>query len=333
MYEFATGVINVWEKRLLSRIDQERMLKSPDRASAFMALFDTDLGEIISSDSKKDIEEIFTQDLISLKKKLDGITDDNGFLVSFLFLKFDALNLKSAFKSHLFPEQAKSFEPFDFSLEPYKNLESCLDLFFNQKARNGFDDKKCANNYVAKMLSDSVETILNLEKGKIDSRQIEQTVDAAYFKLKAGMAKEITYLEEFVRLEIDIANLRSLLAQESSPYFLEGGNLNKAELNNLIQYSKGESEKGIKKFLETLQLSFLMESFKEENSLMLVEKKLEGYIAESIFRTEKEKGSGVEKVMAFFQKKINSHANIRLILFAKDNGLSISEIEKALLPI
>ncbi|MDD4990091.1 MAG: V-type ATPase subunit [Candidatus Pacebacteria bacterium] len=334
MYEFATGVINVWEKRLLSRLDQERMVKSPDRASAFMVLFDTDLSELISPNAKKDIEEVFSQDLNGLKKKLSGILDDNGFLITFLFLKFDAFNLKSALKAQFFQTEEKKFKPFDFSVEPYANIESALPFSLSKKFQNGFlNNGKCANAWVLKMMEQTTELLSGLRSKEINSRLIEQIVDRVYFNVKSEMANKAVYLKEFVKLEIDVANLRSFLAKESHSYFLEEGNLDKKETEKMLKLKEGETEQGIKKFLETLQLSFLLESLKGDDSPMLLEKKLEGFISERIIAKEKEKGSGIEKVLAFFQKRMNSYSNIRLILFAKENGLELDEIEKALLPI
>ena len=101
----------------------------------------------------------------------------------------------------------------------------------------------------------------------------------------------------------------------------------------LSQGKEEESSNNLKKFLETLELAFLLESDQKVGGNILIERKLEGYIAKKIFQKEKEKGSGIEKVLSFFQKKMNSYTNIRVILFAKENGLGVAEIEGALLPI
>ncbi|MFH0739947.1 MAG: V-type ATPase subunit [bacterium] len=310
MYEFATGVIDVWEKGLLNSLDQERMLKAPDRASAFMVLFDTNLGEIIAGNLQKNIEDIFSEDLMALKKKLAyALGDDKELLISFLFLRFNAFNLKSVLKKKFFKEQAKDFKLFEFA----SNL---------------------ANVYVKELVCEA-DKILNASKEsyqEISSKTIEIAVDKAYFKVKLSMAKKEKALMLITRLEIDIANLRSFLAKNSQ-MFLPGGNLTVSQIEKLAHGKEEESSKNLKRFLETLELAFLLESNQENTGDILIERKLEAYFAQRIFRREKEKGSGIEKVLAFFQKKINSHANIRLILFAKENGLSVEEIEKALLPI
>ncbi len=309
MYEFATGVIDVWEKRLLSGLDQERMLKAPDRASAFIVLFDTDLNEVIASNNSNNIEDIFSQDLSGLKKKLTDVLDDKSLLASFLFLRFDAFNLKNVLKKHFFVEETRPFEPFKFSL--------------------GTD-----NLYVKKMAQETEIILKEYQKNgqEIGSRIIEESVDKAYFKVKLFIAKKEKILMEMARLEIDTANLRSFLAKDSQ-IFLAGGNLSVSQIKGLSQGKEEESSNNLKKFLETLELAFLLESDQKVGGNILIERKLEGYIAKKIFQKEKEKGSGIEKVLSFFQKKMNSYTNIRVILFAKENGLGVAEIEGALLPI
>lgn len=102
MYEFASGVINVLEKRFFDKLDQERMLKAPDRESAFEVLFDTDMSEPAGKDTN--IEKIIEKDILQFKKTLAGLIKNTPDLFSFLFLQFDALNLKIALKKKLATE-------------------------------------------------------------------------------------------------------------------------------------------------------------------------------------------------------------------------------------
>ncbi|MDD5433064.1 MAG: V-type ATPase subunit [Candidatus Pacebacteria bacterium] len=318
MYEFATGVINVWEKRLLSINDQERMLKAPDRASAFIVLFDTDLGEIIAGNMQKNLEDIFLEDLKALKRKLSYILDDKELLESFLLLKFDAFNLKAFLKKKFLGDEAKKFKPFEFSLEPAENILT----------------EKCLNPHVQKLVNEALRALNNNKASGylINSQAIEAAVDRAYFNIKSTIAKKEKALLEMVALEIDVANLRSFLGKEIEP-FLTGGNLTVSQIESLANRKEENISSNLKKFLEVLELSFLLDESQSHHTKATLEKKLDSYIAKKIFQKEKEKGSGIEKVLAFFQRKMNSYANIRLILFAKENGLSVSEIEGSLLPL
>ncbi len=334
MYEFATGVIDVWEKRLLSGLDQERMLKAPNKESAFMVLFDTDLSEIIAGGSKINIEDVFLQDLTTLKNKLTSVLNDNGLLIGFLFLKFDASNIKGILKRHYFKEETKNFKPFNFSIEAYKKEEEFLakTLFNNQKEASFTE--KISNVFVDKLLKEIVKKIeVNLVEGSIMSSEfIERIVDVAYFEVKYFLAKKEKALLEMVKLEIDMANLRSLLSK-GNQNFLEEGNLSKDQIEGLASGKEKDLSNNLKKFLESLEIGFLLEGIQGLNLDITTERKIDSYIAKKTFQKEKEKGSGIEKVLAFFQKKMNSYTNIRLILFAKENNLQVEEIEKVLLPI
>mgnify|MGYP002639623050 CR=1 FL=1 len=335
MYEFATGVIDVWEKKILSALDQERMLKAPDKGSAFMVLFDTDLSEFISGKAQQvNIEEVFLQDLSTLKAKLNSILDDRGLLTSFLFLKFDALNLKDIFKKIFFEENTKNFRPFEVSIEPYKKVEGFVRNSLKNSQKDGSFAEKPLNVYVETLALQALKVLNNIkDEGQImGSQAIERAVDRAYFKVKLSLAKKENALLEMTRLEIDLANLRNLLGK-GGQIFLEGGNLTNAQIKGLAEGKEEDLSNNLKKFLEGLELEFLLEGLEGKVLDTAFERKLDSYIAKKIFQKEKEKGSGIEKVLAFFQKKMNSYTNIRLILFAKENNLKVEEIEKVLLPI
>lgn len=334
MYEFATGVINVWEKKILNALDQERMLKSPDKKSAFMVLFDTDLSEFISGNPQTNIETIFLQDLNALKIKLNNILDDKGLLANFLFLKFDALNLKDIFKKIFFEENTKNFRPFEISIEPYKKMENFVRNSLKNSQKEGGLPEKPLNVCVETLALQAIKSLNNIkDEGQImGSQAIERAVDRAYFKVRLSLAKKESTLLEITRLEIDLTNLRGLLGG-GGQVFLEGGNLTSAQIKGLAMGKEEDLSNNLKKFLEGLEFGFLLEGTGGMVLDTAFERKLDAYIAKKIFQKEKERGSGIEKVLAFFQKKMNSYANIRLILFAKENGLLLEEIEKVLLPI
>lgn len=103
MLEYAQGVINVLEKNIFDKLDLERMITASNREEAFKVLFDTDLAE--EAIKEKDIEKILEKDLKDLKETLFKMLKDiNINLFYFLFLRFDALNLKIVFKENKNPD-------------------------------------------------------------------------------------------------------------------------------------------------------------------------------------------------------------------------------------
>jgi len=56
-------------------------------------------------------------------------------------------------------------------------------------------------------------------------------------------------------------------------------------------------------------------------------------VSQRVFEASRETSCGIPKILAFFYKKMNSYANIRLIMFSKQNNIPVAEIESILLPI
>ncbi|MBU3942824.1 V-type ATPase subunit [Patescibacteria group bacterium] len=307
MLEYATGLINVLEKNIFDHQDQERMINAPDRESAFKVLFDTDLAE--SSVKEQNIEKILEEDLISLKDLIHRtVRDENEELFWFLFLKYDALNLKIALK--------KFSEGFSCSIVPFSEIQK----------RVNDSNCKISNEYIELM----VERVLKkIEKAS----EIEEIVDMAFLKTRVEIAKKAGDLPlQIAKLEIDIANLKNMIKEKK--LFVDDGNLTKPELKILFGKGGGGAfSQGLDKFLEVYNLSLIVSKFNKNNDEVKLEKMLEVFLSEEILKKERDKGGGIDKIVAFFYRKINGHANIRLIFFAKESGLSIKELENNILPV
>lgn len=320
MYEFASGVINVLEKRFFDKLDQERMLKAPDRESAFEVLFDTDMSEPAGKDTN--IEKIIEKDILQFKKTLAGLIKNTPDLFSFLFLQFDALNLKIALKKKLATESV--------------NIEYVIyGTVAGDKLEQRINNQRVEMNSIVEELISNVER--KIQGVNLTSEKIECAVDTAYFETKLSLSGKInSFLLEVTKTEIDIANIKNLLkakTQKERNDFICGGNLKLEELEKLITLHEGEIFQDLKKFFEVFGLSLLIEHHAGEENETILENALHGFLSEQVFNKAKEDGSGISKVLTFFQKKMNSYANIRLIMFSKENDISPNEIEPILLPI
>jgi vacuolar-type H+-ATPase subunit C/Vma6 len=321
MYEFASGVINVLERRIFDKLDQERMLKSPNRESAFEVLFDTDMAE--SANQNTNIEKIIENDMSQFKKTLLDLVKSSPDLFSFLFFRFDALNLKIAFKKKLGNAEINA-KYFPYGIVDVDKLE-----------------QRVAKQRVE--INPIVEDVISRVESKIladtqpSSEKIECMVDVAYFEVKLATSKKIdSFLQELTRTEIDVANIKNLLKAKSQTErnaFIKGGNLQLEELEKLITLHEGEIFQDLKKFFEVFGLSLLIEKHGGEENQIVLENALHGFLTEKIYNKAKENGSGIAKVLTFFHKKMNSYANIRLIMFSKENDILPAEIEPILLPI
>lgn len=325
MFEFASGVINVWEKKLLSSNDQERMLNAPDRASAFLVLFDTDLGELATV--QNDVEKIFEQDLLILKSKLERLLEDSR-LIEFLFLQYDAWNLKIALKRRILSESVGAMDPLVCSLADF----TALDGFLQQTESSPGSIRFLALPLAVRDMAMKAQGFL-ADLKKVDSAAIEEAVDKSYYAVRRILANDWGgFLVELVRWEIDLANVKSLMGGNGQAAFLAGGNLKKQDVLSLFA-SQSAGSMDLAKFLETLNLSFIIDKFTKAKSEIFLEQGLQSFLSQRVIMKEKETGVGLEKVVSFFYRKLNSYFNIRIILFAKDNNWEMSETEKLLLPL
>jgi len=301
MLEYATGVINVKERDVFDHNDQERVINAPDREQAFKVLYDTDLAK--NNIESKEIEKILESDTQNLKELISGLAkDENIWLFWFLFLKFDALNLKVALKN--------SDLPFKASIVPFETIK-------NRVADKRF---KVENEYVESMIEEAT------------GPDIEEAVDKAFLKTRLALAQKAGKLPLMIaEIEIDIANLKNMIKEKE--LFIEGGNLSKEELNILLGKGGGAFSQGLDKFLEGYSLSLILSEFQKDNDEVRLEKLLEVFLSEEILKKERDRGSGIDKIVSFFYRKINTQANIRLIFFAKESGISIQKLRSNLLPI
>jgi len=261
--------------------------------------------------------------MLQFKKTLFDLVKDTPNLFSFLFFRFDALNLKIVLKKKLGDGEinAKYF--------PYGIVE--IDKLEQRIAKQRVEIDPIVENMVSR-----VESKISAND-KPSSEKIECMVDVAYFEVKLQESKKIdSFLLELTRTEIDVANIKNLLkakSQKERNAFICGGNLQLEELEKLITLHEGEIFQDLKKFFEVFGLSLLIEKHGGEENQIVLENALHGFLTEKIYNKAKESGSGIAKVLTFFNKKMNSYANIRLIMFSKENDIAPNEIEPILLPI
>jgi len=329
MLEFFTGLIDVLEKRIFDKSDQERMLKAPDLKSAFLVLFDTDLGEIISEKREISTQQLIQEDMKRMKEIFIKILKENKKLLYFLFLKFDALNLKIALKNEILFQGEERIPPLKYSLISYSKIVQNLKIF--PKKIHSF---QTTNPFFDKLFEKTVREVKKNPKEKITSKIIEEETDLAYFETKLELAKKISpFLFQFVKKEIDISNIKKMIFRQEKDKvkLIPNGNLTFQEIDALLRSQQRSVFQDVDKFLEIYELSLILNRFSKHNSKKILEYELNNFLTQIIFSKEKEIGMGVEKILSFFYKKINALLNIKLILFAKKYNLNIEKIEGLLL--
>lgn len=263
MYEFASGKLNVLEKNIFDKLDQERMLTSPNFKSAFEVLYDTDLAQGASKTNV--LEKIFEQDFVNLKGLFSKILEEPK-IIFFLFLQFDRSNIKLALKK--FAKKDIELPYISWAVEKPQKIEQwasglCAEKFNNKKMDVAALPE--LNPWIKKMLFLTIKLLKKLE-----AKEIEIAADKAYFKVKWQIAGQIdSFLKNITKMETE---------KRSSKNF-------------------------------------------------------QNIFSEKVFQKARETSCGIEKVLSFFQRKLNAQHNIRLILFAKKNEIDTAEIENKLLII
>jgi vacuolar-type H+-ATPase subunit C/Vma6 len=268
------------------------------------SIFDKlDLQRMMSaSDSKEAFKVLFDTDLgreAASEEKIESI------------LQRDLENLKQSLFAMLK----------DVKIELFYFLFLRLDALDIKIALKEGKEPKPENEYAKRIIELSYS-----EQGSIDEK-----VDKAYLKVKLLLAKKVKGAAlEIAKYETDIANLKNLIKNKEG--FIKGGNLSCNDMLKLLGQKRGMISRGLEKFLESFDLSLIIEEFEKTGSESDLEKGLEKFLAKRVLQRERE-GGGVEKVMGFFFRKMNAHSNIRLIFFEKEAGLTQKEIENNLLPI
>lgn len=319
MLELASSIINIWEKQALSKNDQERMLKAPDEKSALDVLFDTDLAPFLQTET--DLEKISQADLNALKTKLNAVLTEEPLLLTLLFLKFDALHLKQILK--------ESKEPIVFPIAslPFNVLEDLVNCLSKSKNTHQFENQEV----IFEMTSKAIE-LVSLKENRTSSL-IEMAVDKTFLESKLKYANKYPLLARYVRVEIDIANLKAVLKERDKIEFICGGNFDHEDMLKIANLKEGEVKPSLQRFLEAYGISLILEDFEKDHSETLLEVGLNRFLSNMAKEEERKEGFGVAKVLSFFERKLNALNNIKLILFSKRAGLPVSEIEPLLLPI
>lgn len=317
MFEYASGIINIWEKNIFGKVGQERMLNAPDWQKAFEVLCNTDIGDVM--EEKEAPEEVLQRDVCRLEERIwDMVGKEKPEMFYSLFLKFDAFNLKYALKKYFGKDEVRNVKPFNFSWISLEEMRKIVEE----------DSSTAGNEFSRKMAKDTKQILKNVSD--VDSRKIEQVVDKCFLEIKLQVSKKVDRLATYItKLEIDIANIKKVLGKEEQE-FIKGGNFTKKDIEKIFLSEEEKFSEEVTTFLEIYRLSL---SYKRHQSGRFLEKGLENYLSSEIFRQEKSGGVGVAKVLGFFQRKLNSYSNIRTILFGKKSGMSSEEIQKNLLPV
>lgn len=185
MYEYATGLIRVLEKKILDQADLERMAGAKTALDAFKVLNDTDYGDNLLDLMPKEFEKALARDEKDLRKLFFKIVE-NKKLLKFLFLKQEFLQLKLYLKEK-------------FRKKTDANLTNAS-LRINANDANSKKEKK-----IKKFLARSVlQRLKKLEK--ITPRKIDEICDLELYRIRKKIAKKMRdkFIMAILKKDLDL---------------------------------------------------------------------------------------------------------------------------------
>ena len=250
MYEYASGLIRVLEKRLPNTTDIERMVLAEDARTAFTVLNDTDFSEQLLNAEPEDYEKVISDHAIAIKNLFAKISE-NKYLFNFMFIKQDFHNIKVLLKKKYGNVQENDLIS-DLGIYPISAIEKVIAGNNNEKEENNFSIPFEKTVSFIKDIEAGILTISQNLPENPTSADIELEVDKIFYKVQLQLAKKIKsrFVKEFAMIKIDSANmkifLRSLARDTDktkdffTDNFLEGGNIQIENYLNALEHGSLE---------------------------------------------------------------------------------------------
>lgn len=331
-YSFITGQIRAQESKLLTQAQIDRMVGAGSADEAFGVLVESNYAEYIDeSTTVKDFHQILEQGLFETKEMiLKGTNNEQG--LWFLWLQYDINNLKRALKAKL--------------LEGATELTNFTDG--NGYSRLGMIDQReieevvfrsAAHRRIPFVIHAAVQNAEKIMNDKGDFVFVEYALDKAlgkfFMDLRNNRIKDNTvFVKRLVRHWVDGINVKSLtrglvIREEMPPEesWLVGGNVAYFDAQKikdtagLVQYL---SRTKYSKYLEEVDAS------DAEGLLYKIEKATDQYLLEYLRWENLGASPGLVIPISYFERRLHNSKVIKLIMYAKMNGLSTEKIYEQL---
>jgi len=321
-YAYISGVIKYREKNLLNPTDIDRMTEAKSADDAFRVFNATDYADNLLDVATQDYQKTLDDDLGQIKKLFFAHLELD--LLKFLFLKYDAHNIKLFFKEKYSGKNLDNFTS-QLGIEKWENIKKYI---------NGEKIE----------VDENIRHIIEKTKSFIGERpfphRIDYIVDREYFHILWNIAKNLKnkYIQGLIRLQIDIVNLKILIRAKitKKPYFfvekkfIKYGGISRGELKSLYNQEIEQISDYFKNYFNDKEIKHVFDNFKEDNgSFWKIEKALENLELNYIKKT-KSISYGPEIPIGYYYAKKNAIRNVRLIMTGKINNISTEEIRERL---
>lgn len=315
-YGFGVGRVKVLETKLLAAQRLERLIEAEDFAQAIYILAETEYGSVFEgANTPSDIEKALNEYLGKVYGFIEEVSAGERW-TSFFLTRYDMHNLKVLLKAALTDESLNEM------LFPIGKLD--VESAKEAIAQDKMERLPYPYAQIAKQVKESYEQTGN-------AQLIDMIIDREMYLQLSRLAREEKrkFLQEFVSMSIDIANLkilfRSKLLKKSDKFLgeslIEGGFIKRKMLLSLFAESWDAI---INRLTVTRYASLFAEGWREAiagETLNHFDTIADNFLLDYA-RRAKRISIGPEPIFGYMLAKENEIKIIRIILIGKLAGLS-----------
>ncbi len=319
-YLAAIGSVRVFETKLFSEAEKEKMLGASSFGEAFGMLNDLDFAPFLNEAEKtEDFESVLQSGLHSAKQELQRLAPHSKEM-DVLWLQYDLHNAKVLLKSDFLKE---NIEDFDELLLPYGSQSPA-----KMKSLHRGETSEEKDTWIRMAFAKA----LQIYKSSQSPLEAEHVLDVAFFEAASRIAQKQKnrFVLDFVTSCIDRQNIliafRFLLRDKSaeSVPFLPGGTISQHALSDDMEHFGTHLP-----FVWKEAVLAGKQDFEKTGNLAILENKLSEVIMD-LLGVAKVVIDGPEPLIAFFWKKHHNSQILRTLLVGKRAGISEENIRHIL---
>ena len=323
-YAQAVSRLRAIETKLLDRAKLDRMIDSSTTVESFKILGETEYGAHMPKAKKpEDYEIVLSEELKSLYSLMYNVSPEKK-IIDLMSVRYDYHNIKVLIKGNaLGKDLSYLFIPVGtIDTNVLKNIIELKDYYD-----------------LNPIMREAVEKVEESYEKEKDPQKIDIILDSYMYKNMLSIATElnIDYLLKFVKINVDLSNLKTLLRikkQKKDREFLqqallEGGTI---DIDTLVQLLNESNENIISKLDYTNYsevLKFGIDEFSKTGRLNKFEMLSDNFIMNFI-KDAKYVSFGAEPLLAYIYAKENEIKIVRIIMVGKLNNRAADVIRERL---
>jgi len=321
-YTYAVGSIRQLENTLLGQENLDKMIEATNLDSCLNILLESKFKSGGAENiNPQNIEEFLETELFLTYKIIKEIAP-YPFIHDIFAINYDFHNLKVLIKSK-------------YTNKNYSETTSKIGLVDINNLNKAIDEEKFAN--IPLFIELAIKKVFSEYNKESDPEIIDVILDQERFYLICEILKDkkIPFLDEFIKINIDLNNLiaavRSKIREEDKNYLnkvlIDKGHISVKKFQDIfdsplqswnVKFSKSQYENIIENGLK---------AYETDNSLIELERQKDNYILDYV-KIGKNITFGIEPLVGFIIAKENDIKNIRIILTGKINNWSAKKIKE-----